>query len=256
MPSCCRYGVGLYFAVDPRLAAYFLTVDPETGRARRPDDDGNFTLILAAVVLGRVGAREALLGGSESQRHHMASDLRHPANRNPPVDCHSATGPMMKEIIVYDNAQAFPAFTVSFRLKAHGPPLPDPYIRDENTNHGYLRSLPQAQVGFVPRMLPTGVRSHVDSVVPQADHQAKLLFDWTAASGHGAIEEQTARLEVELELARGEVAELTRRLQAAEAGATGTAAEATHASLVRYAIPAGLLGFLVGLTFGKWQRLA
>lgn len=88
--------------MDPRLATYFLTMDPVTGTARPADANGEFTLILAAVVLGRVGAREALLGGSESQRHHMASDLRHPANRNPPVDCDSATGPMMKEVRICD----------------------------------------------------------------------------------------------------------------------------------------------------------
>ena len=48
------YGVGVYFAVDARLSAYFLMTDPRTGLPRPPDADGCYTIIMAAVVLGKV----------------------------------------------------------------------------------------------------------------------------------------------------------------------------------------------------------
>ena len=79
----------------------------------------------------------------------MGGALKHPANRNPPVGCHSATGRKRKEVVIYENASAYPAFTVRFRLKPDAPSLPNPYDKDEATDHHYLRALADAPHGIV-----------------------------------------------------------------------------------------------------------
>lgn len=60
----------------------------------------------------QTGVREPLLAGSESEKGAMERALRHPANRNPPLGCVSATGPNMKEVVVYDNALAYPGLVM------------------------------------------------------------------------------------------------------------------------------------------------
>ena len=144
------YGVGVYFAVDARLSTFFLTTNPKTGEVTAPDTDGCYVLILAATLMGRTGVRDPLLGGSESEKATMEVALKHPANRNAPVGCHSATGTKLKELVLYENSHAFPAFTVRFRLPKDAAPLPDPYDEDERTEHTYLRALQHAPHGILP----------------------------------------------------------------------------------------------------------
>ena len=212
------YGAGIYFAVDARLSTFFLTTNPKTGKPSPPDADGCYTLILAAVLLGRTGMRAPLLAGSESQKSCMELALKHPANRNPPVDCNSATGNRMKEVVLYENNSAFPAFTVRFRLPAHAAPLPDPYNEDERTHYSYLRALPDAPSGILPGWRdPTGAPAQLDkggeAGLAQLVRDAKLIGGWDPAA---ALAEQqageTMRQQFKALVVRNE--ELERQVQA------------------------------------------
>lgn len=72
-------------------------------------------------------------------------DLKHPANRNPPVGCDSATGSFLKELVVYEDTLSFPIAQVRFKLLP-GADIPDPYKCDA-INRGYLRDLRQVSMG-------------------------------------------------------------------------------------------------------------
>jgi hypothetical protein len=189
------YGAGVYFAVDARLSTFFLTTNPKTGQPITPNPaDGTYTLILAAVLLGRTGVRAPLLAGSESEKSSMELALKHPANRNPPVGCHSATGQKMKEVVLYENSCAFPAFTVRFRLPARAPPLPDPYDEDERTRYSYLRALPDAPRGILPgwrdaRGAPAELDKGGEEGLAQLVRDAALIGGWDPAV---ALAEQEA----------------------------------------------------------------
>ncbi len=85
------FGVGIYFATDAKLSAYFLTRNVKEQAPRPPDPlTGRYTIVLACVLAGTVGVREALTGGNEAAKAKMKLDLKHPANRNAPVGCDSA----------------------------------------------------------------------------------------------------------------------------------------------------------------------
>ncbi len=80
------FGVGIYFATDAKLSAYFLTHNVNEQAPRPPDPlTGRYTIVLACVLAGTVGVREALTGGNEAAKAKMKLDLKHPANRNAPV---------------------------------------------------------------------------------------------------------------------------------------------------------------------------
>ena len=173
------YGAGVYFAIDAKLSVFFLTRNPATLEPIPPDEDGCYTLVLSAVLLGKTGVRPPLMGGTERQKKGMENALKHPANRNPPVGCHSATGTYLKEVVIYENTNAFPAFTVRFRISAESPPLPDPYSEDLKQNYRYLRSLNDAPHGIVMRREIDGTLTELDLPAPHAvQRDAKLLMDW------------------------------------------------------------------------------
>lgn len=150
--------------------------------------------------------------------------------------------------MVYDNARAFPAFTVKIRLRPEGPRLPDPYVCDEATGHRYLRALPSAHVGFVSRILPTGVRGFVDAAVPHVHHEARLIWDWTVASGHAAVAEETAALQVQLDEAQGTMTALQQRLDDAYVASAVLSArlEAVPRQLAAVAIAGVVSGVVLG----------
>lgn len=173
------YGAGIYFAVDAKLSVFFLTRNPVTLDTIPPDEDGCYTLVLAAVLLGKTGVRPPLMGGTERQKKGMENALKHPANRNPPVGCHSATGNRLKEVVIYENTNAFPNFTVRFRIKEGSTPLPDPYTEDDKEGHRYLRSFNDAPHGIVMRRTLDGSLTEMDLPAPHAvQYDAKLLMDW------------------------------------------------------------------------------
>ena len=210
------YGAGIYFAVDARLATFFLTTDAKTGARTPPDADGCYTLILAAVLLGRTGAREPLLYGSESEKGEMEGALKHPANRNPPVGCQSATGSKLKEVVLYDNGCAFPAFTVRFRLRADAPPLPDPYDEDFARDGAYLRPLTTAPRGFVEWRTTQGAVTSLDASELALQQDAPLVGGWDVKEySERSARESAAEREHEGRVAalRGTVSRLRRRLR-------------------------------------------
>jgi hypothetical protein len=192
------YGAGIYFATDAKLSAYFVTTDVAAKQPRATPAVGKFRMILAAVILGKVGTRLALSGGSESERRKMKGDLKHPANRNPPLGCDSAAGPSLKEVVVYDNAMALPFACVSFSLK-HGLHLPDPYASD-TADKSFLRDLHRVPSNTMPQLLSRGGRAvAVDFSPLVVAVQPPLLCGWQPGGDvddHDALIERVAELEL------------------------------------------------------------
>jgi hypothetical protein len=192
------YGAGVYFGTDAKLSAYFVTTDVAAKQMRATPAAGKFRMILAAVILGKVGTRVALSGGSESERRKMKGDLKHPANRNPPLGCDCAAGPSLKEVIVYDNAMALPFACVSFCLKpdAH---LPDPYAADA-ADKTFLRNLHQVPANTMPQLLSRGGRAvSVDFSPLVVALQPPLLCGWQPDADvcdNDALIERVAELEL------------------------------------------------------------
>lgn len=168
------YGSGIYFATDAKLSSYFVA---GKGNDMKPDVD--YSIIFAAVTLGTVGIRVPLLGGLESEKTKMAQDLKHPANRNPPVGCDSATGAYLKEIVVYDNMHAFPFAKVVFRLSSINK-IPDPYLTDF-LNRTYLKSLWDVPIGLGGVYLLEGAGSRaafLDDMPLVIIENASLVHGW------------------------------------------------------------------------------
>ena len=172
------YGAGIYFATDAKLSAYFVTRNVREGRPLPPDEHGRYSLLFAAVALGRTGVREALVGGNETEKTQMRADLKHPANRNAPLGCDSATGPHLKEVVVYENALAYPLARVSFRLRA-GRQLPDPYAADL-AQRAYLRPLTALPVGLGRVLTGCGAATPFDGAPWDIDPSARLIMGWRA----------------------------------------------------------------------------
>jgi hypothetical protein len=191
------YGAGIYFATDAKLSAYFVTTDVAAKQARAAPAAGKFRMILAAVILGKVGTRVALSGGSESERMKMKGDLKHPANRNPPLGCDSAAGPSLKEVVVYDNAMALPFACVSFSLKP-GLHLPDPYASDA-ADKTFLRNLHQVPSNTMPQLLSRGGHAAaVDCSPLSVALLPPLLCGWQPGADvddNDALIERVAQLE-------------------------------------------------------------
>ena len=70
------YCAGIYFAVDAKLSVFFLTRNPATLEPIAPDEDGCYTLVLSAVLLGKTGVREPLMGGTEKQKKGMENAIK------------------------------------------------------------------------------------------------------------------------------------------------------------------------------------
>ena len=192
------YGAGIYFATDAKLSAYFVSTDVVAKQPRAIPASGKFRMILAAVILGKVGTRAALSGGTESERRKMKGDLKHPANRNPPLGCDSAAGAALKEVVVYDNAMALPFACISFSLKP-GAHLPDPYASDA-ADKTFLRDLHQVPVNTMPQLLSRGGHAvAVDFSPLVVALHPPLLCGWQAGADvddNDALIERVAQLEL------------------------------------------------------------
>jgi len=201
------FGAGIYFATDAKLSAYFVSNDVQMQLMREPDPvDGTYSLIFAVVMLGAVGVREALCGGTESEKQRMKGDLKHPANRNPPVGCDSATGTNLKELVVYENTQAFPLARVKFRLRCDAT-IPDPYSQDA-VNRNYLRSLLQLPTGLgefmhkkekCTRGAEVSSRVFLDMAPVSIRYKPKLIMNWTPGDGQGPATDELLDKIAELE---------------------------------------------------------
>jgi hypothetical protein len=116
------YGVGIYFAADPRLSMYF---------ERKTRDQGmgvTKTILLARVTLGKMGVRA----------HVPPENLTKPESKLPTPGCHSNTSQANIEAIVYENHRAFPAYLIEYE----SPPARDPYAPSLN---GQLRKICDAE---------------------------------------------------------------------------------------------------------------
>jgi hypothetical protein len=226
------YGAGIYFATDAKLSAYFVTRNVREGVPLPPDARGRYSLLFAAVALGRTGVREALVGGNESEKKQMRADLKHPANRNAPLGCASATGTHLKEVIVYENSLAYPLALVSFRLKAPrgaapaAACLPDPYAADA-ASRAFLRPLDALPVGL-GRVFLGDERGAVafDGAPWDIDRSARLIMGWRADArpaeqSQEELLERVAELEAQVALLQRENAALRGSGAAAAAAATG-----------------------------------
>jgi hypothetical protein len=101
------YGVGIYFAADPRLSMYF---------ERKTRDQGmgvTKTILLARVTLGKIGERAFV----------PSENLTKPESKLPTPGCHSNTSQENIEAVVYENHRAFPAYLIEYE----SPPARDPY---------------------------------------------------------------------------------------------------------------------------------
>jgi hypothetical protein len=101
------YGVGIYFAADPRLSMFF---------ERKTRDQGmgvTKSILLARVTLGKMGVRAGV----------PPANLKKPESRLPTPGCHSNTSQANIEAIVYENHRAFPTYLIEYE----SPPAGDPY---------------------------------------------------------------------------------------------------------------------------------
>ncbi|EGD80139.1 hypothetical protein PTSG_10826 [Salpingoeca rosetta] len=114
-----------------------------------PDASGTRRVVAVLVMLGQTGVRESLYLDDQVTRQDPIMmpniDLAHPQNTSPPVGCHSAAGPKLKQVAVYESQQILPVCSISYRLRL---PLPNPFVEDAKDGE-YLRSLAQ-----VPRIWP------------------------------------------------------------------------------------------------------
>ena len=116
------YGVGIYFAADPRLSMFF---------ERKTRDQGmgvTKSILLARVTLGKMGVRASV----------PPANLKKPESRLPTPGCHSNTSQANIEAIVYENHRAFPAYLIEYE----SPPAGDPYAPPLN---GQLRKICDAE---------------------------------------------------------------------------------------------------------------
>eukprot|EP01046_Picozoa_sp_COSAG06_P000891 COSAG06_NODE_26_length_32102_cov_250.952911_6_plen_384_part_00 len=134
-----KYGVGIYFAADARLSAFF---ERSTRNAH-----GEKTIILARVALGIMAERLAVpgqarctgpgcgqnwpfgydqcpsCGTSRADYPPAHPELQRPEWKLPPPGAQSATSRHRIEAIVYENHQAFPQYLVTYTAG----PRPSPY---------------------------------------------------------------------------------------------------------------------------------
>lgn len=206
------YGAGIYFATDAKLSAFFVTRNVRESTLLPCDAEGRYSLIFSAVALGRTGVREALVGGNEAAKTRMKADLKHPANRNPPLGCDSATGTHLKEVIVYENALAFPMARVSFRLVG-GTLIPDPYDADLSSGRLYLRPLTAVPRGLGNICTLSGRAVALDGAEPSIDRNASLVMNWSSSGSEDPLSneellERAANLESRISVLERENAAL------------------------------------------------
>jgi len=117
------YGVGIYFAADPRLSMYFERQTRDRGMGVTK------SILLARVTLGKMGVRAPVPSG--------VVNLTKPESKLPTPGCHSNTSQENIEAVVYENDQAFPAYLIEYE----SPPARDPYVQLK----GQLRKICDAE---------------------------------------------------------------------------------------------------------------
>ncbi|CAE7831965.1 TNKS2 [Symbiodinium sp. CCMP2592] len=98
------YGVGNYFAPDLRLSLSFIRAQP--GQARE--------ILLCRVACGRVGERDRVAPQGAS-RQQWRGALILTQNELAPEGCQSATSRHRKELVVYKQNHAYPAYRITLR---------------------------------------------------------------------------------------------------------------------------------------------
>ncbi|CAE7205889.1 Parp14, partial [Symbiodinium necroappetens] len=107
------YGVGNYFAADLRLSLFFIREQP--GRERQ--------VMLCRVACGKIGTRDrVLLQGATAQDWRAA--LIRPENKQAPDGCQSATSRHRRELVVYKQNHAHPAYKITL---LYTEPIRNPY---------------------------------------------------------------------------------------------------------------------------------
>lgn len=113
------YGVGHYFAVDPRMANHFV-------RSGRDAPEKARKIILCRVAAGVCKTREPIQTHVDNcKTKHMgckfwacrelrAKLLRMPENQQAPAGSHSCTSKNNVEVIVFENHHAYPAYVVEY----------------------------------------------------------------------------------------------------------------------------------------------
>ena len=124
-----KYGVGIYFAADPRLAMYFQR------NTRGADMHVLKSVLLARVTLGKIDVRAAV----------PSSALTQPSSKIPTPGCHSNTSSENIEAIVYENHRAFPAYLIEY----NAPAAADPYSLPLRSQ---LRKIADAENGAKPTL--------------------------------------------------------------------------------------------------------
>lgn len=185
------YGAGIYFATDAKLSTYFITNNVREKVQNKPDSiDGKYSILFSAVSLGTTGVRNPLIGGNEMKKARMKSDLKHPANRNPPVGCNSATGIFLKELVVYEDLMAFPLAKIKFKLKSNVI-VPDPYDLDYKLDRKYLKDLKDVSIGLGKfNIIPlnkndTNIEKSFDDTELSIIKDAKLIMNWSPENRNG-----------------------------------------------------------------------
>eukprot|EP01043_Picozoa_sp_COSAG02_P058999 COSAG02_NODE_7441_length_3011_cov_8.016827_2_plen_257_part_00 len=107
-----KYGVGVYFAADARLSAFFERTTRENHGLKK--------LLLARVALGNMKERRAVPGQAQLTRttsggtQMINPELTKPEWKLPPDGAQSATSKQRIEAIIYENHQAFPHYLVTY----------------------------------------------------------------------------------------------------------------------------------------------
>jgi hypothetical protein len=195
-----KYGVGVYFAADARLSAFF-----ERGTR---DSTGQKKLLLARVALGNMAERGAVPGFARqlSAGTSVNPELLKPEWSMPPSGAHSATSRNRIEAIVYENHQAFPHYLVTYTAG----PRTNPYGGGLNPP---LRKIDAAPINAEIRVRNGKVSSFL---TPEQERQA--------AEAAAAAEAARRRAEEE---AKAAAAEAKRKAEAARQAAAGTRAART-----------------------------
>ena len=117
------YGVGHYFAVDPRMANHFL-------RGSRDAPKKSRKILLCRVAVGVCKTREPIqLHVEHCQTKHMgckfwacremrAELLRRAENQQAPSGAHSCTSKNQVEVVVFENHHAYPAYIVEYTCES------------------------------------------------------------------------------------------------------------------------------------------
>lgn len=155
---------------------------------------------------------EGFLHGSVciALRGRVTLDIKVRHCSNAPLGCDCATGPSLKEVVVYDNAMVLPFACVSFNLKS-GLHLPDPYASNA-ADTTFLRDLHQVPTHTMPQLLSRGgLAASVDFSPLLVVQHPPLLCGWRPGADvddNEALVERVAELELRVAQLEREIVQL------------------------------------------------